>query len=90
MATSQDPEDSLEALRHSVDALNESIRKDLSFGRGFAMSIVRGIGYTLGATIVASMVAVIIASVMEGLADIPVIGPYAERFSSQTEAPADR
>lgn len=75
--------ESLESLRASVERLDENVRKDISFGRSFALSVVRGIGYTLGATIVASLVALVLASILQELGRLPVVGDYVERLSGQ-------
>lgn len=54
-------------------ALNSNIKKQISFKRNFFLSIVSGIGYTIGATIVAGIVIAILSWTINSIEDVPVL-----------------
>lgn len=57
-------------VQKQLQRLNENIEKELSFKRGFLLSILKGVGYTIGATIVASIILTILAKTVDA---VPVL-----------------
>lgn len=70
-------------LNQNIKGLNENIRKQISFKRIFFLSIISGIGYTIGAGIAAG---ILIAVLVKTTQHFPILEKFQlNRFEQQQQ-----